>query len=113
MAKVDLSKEDREEGVMPRETVFDDVELYDIKVGWEREKYVQVGIETHDRRAIVDKLLGADAQNPEVRAVIDGLLGDGQLASFTGLWGTLNRDSCNQLIRLLRRARDQAFGRDE
>jgi hypothetical protein len=32
---------------------------------------------------------------------------------FTGLWGTLDRDGCNRLIRVLRRARDQTFGRDK
>lgn len=30
-----------------------------------------------------------------------------------GLWTTLDRDGINRLIRVLRRARDQAFGRDE
>ena len=30
-----------------------------------------------------------------------------------GQFVTLDRDGCNKLIRTLRRARDQAFGRDE
>lgn len=31
----------------------------------------------------------------------------------TGIWATLTREDCNQLIKVLRRARDSAFGRDE
>lgn len=31
----------------------------------------------------------------------------------TGAWATLTREGCNKLIRVLRRARDSAFGRDE
>ena len=33
--------------------------------------------------------------------------------SYTGVWSTLNREGVNRLIRVLRRARDQAYGRDE
>jgi hypothetical protein len=32
---------------------------------------------------------------------------------YTGVWSTLDRGGCNRLIRVLRRARDSAFGRDE
>lgn len=98
---------------MPKEIIRDEASMYDVHVGWERDKYVQVGIETADHRAIVDALLGEDRMTPEVREVIDRLTGEGQLAAFTGLWGTLTREGCNQMIRVLRRARDQAFGRDE
>lgn len=31
----------------------------------------------------------------------------------TGIWTTLTREDCNQLIKVLRRARDNAYGRDE
>jgi len=34
-------------------------------------------------------------------------------AAEEGLWADLDRQGCNDLIRILRRARDSAFGRDE
>lgn len=98
---------------MPKEMIRDEAELYDVHVGWERDKYVQVGIETADRKSIIDRLAGEALQDPEVRAALDPLMGDGRLAAFTGLWGTLDRDGCNRLIKVVRQARDAAFGRDE
>lgn len=98
---------------MPKETVHDQASMYDVQVGWAPDKYVQVGIETANHRAIVDQLAGDAANRPEVRAMLDQLTGAGELAAFTGLWATLDREGCNRLIRVLRRARDQAFGRDE
>lgn len=32
---------------------------------------------------------------------------------YQGVWANLDRKGCNDLIRILRRARDAAFGRDE
>lgn len=37
----------------------------------------------------------------------------GVLSMMSGMYATLDRDSINNIIRVLRRARDQAFGRDE
>ena len=37
----------------------------------------------------------------------------GVLSMMAGLYSTLDRDAINNIIRVLRRARDQAFGRDE
>lgn len=83
---------------MPKEDVRDQASLYDVRVGWERNSgYVQVGIETADGRSIAKHLTG-DGETP---------------ADFSGLWGTLDRDGCNRLIRTVRRARDAAFGADE
>jgi hypothetical protein len=96
---------------MPKEMVHDEAGMYDVHIGWERDKYVQVGVESADRRAIVDKLI--NTTEPEAREALDRLLGDGEAAAFTGLWGTLDRAGCNRLIRVLRQARDQAFGKDE
>lgn len=83
---------------MPKETINDLVECYDVQVAWAPgpAAYVQVGIETHDGRSVADWLSG-DGQTP---------------ADFTGLWGTFDRDRVNRLIRVLRRARDSAFGAD-
>lgn len=99
---------------MPAKSVEfeDEAQLWNVRLSWEPERYVQLGIASHDNRTVVDKLLGEHAQDPEVRRVMDKLLGDGTLAAFTGLWGTLDRPAVNRLIRLLRTARDDVFGRD-
>lgn len=34
-------------------------------------------------------------------------------AFYTGVWTILTRDECNRMIKVLRRARDSAYGRDE
>ncbi len=81
---------------MPRETVYDQATLYDVEIGWSSDS-VQIGIQSHDREPLV-KHLAQDAADP---------------AMFTSLWGNLDRAGCNRMIKLLRRARDEAFGRDE
>lgn len=68
---------------MPRETIRTDGDTC-VRVGWLSSRGVQVG---------VDK--------------IESVVGE------TGLWTDLDRKGCNDLIRVLRRARDSAFGRDE
>ncbi len=68
---------------MPRETITT-TDDHRVRVGWDREGNVQVGVDL------------------EASAVGE-----------TGLWSSLDRTGCNDLIRVLRRARDQAFGRDE
>jgi hypothetical protein len=88
---------------MPKEVTYDDANMYDVVVGWEADKYVQVGIETHGGQPVV-KMLGGGGEEPKP-------LHD--MATFTGLWGTFDRTGVNRLIRSLRRARDQAYGRDE
>lgn len=82
---------------MPKEKIRDEAGMYDVHVGWERDKHVQVGVETADGRTLAEHLT-AEQDTP---------------ASFKGLWGTLDRAGCNRLIRALRQARDAAFGRDE
>ncbi len=89
---------------MPKERIHDEAGMYDVHVGWDRGPaegagYVQVGVETHDGLALVEHLTA----KPE----------DTGIAEFKGVWGTLDRAGCNRLIRVLRRARDQAFGGDE
>ena len=91
-------------GVMPKEVIYDEATMYDVVVGWEADKYVQLGIETHSGRPIVQMLGDGDGDKP---------LPLEALADFTGLWGTFDRAGINRLIRALRRARDQAYGRDE
>ena len=78
---------------MPKEYVpinGDDVSGFRVKVGWNREAgYVQI--------ATVD---------PELEESLD-------TSRDGGLYVMLDRVDINHLIRHLRRARDQAFGRDE
>src|SRR3954464_7785836 len=99
---------------MPRETVPAQAGLFELKVGWSTERDVQVGIEVADGRSIVDWLLGLTPGRPEAarirQAVVDAV-GE-EPASFTGLWGNLDRAGCNRLIELVRRARDSAYGKD-
>ena len=85
----------RKAGVMPKETVYDESGMYDVVVGWERDKHVQVGVQAHNQQNLV---------------VVDG---EAQPAKFESLWGTFDRAGINRLIRSLRGARDQAYGRDE
>ena len=69
---------------MPRETIVSDPYLRRLRVGWDRMGNVQVGV---------------DVEGAEV--------------GESGLWADLDRKGCNDLIRVVRRARDSAFGRDE
>lgn len=84
---------------MPKEVIYSTVEQYNIEVGWNREASdVQVGIVTADGTPIANHL---------------GPNGATEIAAFTSLWGNLDRAGINRLIKSLRTARDQAFGRDE
>jgi hypothetical protein len=82
------------EGEMPKETIRsryreDDPKL-GVQVGWNREaEHVQVATVNSD--------------SAELRPTPEG----------NGWYVQLDRYRINQLIRVLRRARDQAFGRDE
>lgn len=82
---------------MPKEAIYDDCKLYDLMVGWQKDKYVQIGVETHDGGTLAHAL-GCDLD---------------EKPTFTGVWGTFDRDGLNRAIRMLRKARDEAFGRDE
>lgn len=95
----------RKAGVMPRETVFSDVGDFVVTVGWSREQYVQVATECVAepevlRQRVLDLLNEGSATNPDGRHV------------FRGWYTTLDRTQVNNLIRLLRKARDSAYGAD-
>jgi hypothetical protein len=85
---------------MPKEVIRDVAGQYDVQVGWSHEPtgHVQVGIETNDGLSIAKHLTDPDEGTTA--------------ADFTGLWGTVDREGVNRLIRVLRRARDAAFGAD-
>lgn len=80
---------------MPRERVTDTNDLFDIQVGWS-EGTVQLGLETNDFPSLLDAL----KVNYE------------DSATAKGIWASLDRDRINRLIRLLRTARDKAYGAD-
>jgi hypothetical protein len=97
---------------MPKEIIYDEAGTYDVHVGWSNltaDKaegptggQVQVGVETRSGLPLFDQLW---PERP--KQVLEGY------PAFRGVWGSLDRAGCNKLIRVLRRARDQAFGRDE
>lgn len=97
---------------MPRETIHDQAGMYHVTVGWERGNHVQVGIETADGRPIVTNLTygGPEAEDGSPATTVTMTTG---AAEFKSLWSTLDRQGVNDVIRLLRKARDAAFGRDE
>lgn len=68
---------------MPRETIRSTVNGNDVSVGWQRGGGVQVGVEPADSN-----------HAPEA------------------MWSDLSRVQINDLIRLLRKARDSAYGAD-
>ena len=116
---------------MPRETVrgWGHEEPFEVKIGWSAERDVQVGVEGVEGRSLYWQLLGSDLAKlgDQVRALTlvayedDEALGRALLNTLdvvsapggNGVWVTLDRRGCNDLIRFVRRARDQAFGRDE
>lgn len=122
---------------MPREMVHSEGP-YHPEVGWSRDSYVQLGVATEDGRSLVWQLYGepmtlervGQSANALLRKVSSGSPSDppvqlsdqdvGKLVLdaldtvevFTSIWSGLDRQDCNRLIRLIRKARDQAFGAD-
>jgi hypothetical protein len=113
------------DGEMPKEHIYDPIRrarLGDngetvlvssgerrVSVAWGRDTHVQVGIGWIDPDAEKSKggPLGWSG---------DYLLSgetDEQMRFWSSQWCDLDRHTINELIRFLRRARDQAFGRDE
>lgn len=104
---------------MPSEKIYDSNSMFDVEVAWGRDcAYVQVATvldgEAGAERIVryVNEWLTAAGQPPinfdSVRRLIE------DKPSFTGWHAQLNdRRQVNDLIRVLKRARDAAFGRDE
>lgn len=127
---------------MPKETIHDTAGTYDVRVGWS-DGCVQVGVEQAAGFSLVTQLYGApeacerlghtvatrldhriDADGDAEKSAALGQLGREVLnwveanandpdGSYTGVWSTLDRTSLNRLIRVLRNARDRAYGKDE
>lgn len=119
-----------------------DTQPFEIVVGWQRDLEMQVGIGVQASRdsdepdSLLKILYGPNdgalsaiggrlrerlkAQGIELGPVDNTWLGKQTLASaesdqfpISSIWWTPTRYGVNQLIRLLRRARDAAYGRDE
>lgn len=120
---------------MPREMVEASGDPFAVKVGWAADRDVQLGVETEDGKTLPWILWGSDAEQLSwlskqieaatrveyeddtglARAVLNTLdCGSGvtEPAGYRGVWATLSRHGCNRLIRLLRKARDAAYGAD-
>lgn len=118
---------------MPKETVRA-IGSNDVEVGWTRDCEVQIGVEDCEGISVFWKLcrpytemigsevrrIVAEANQPGTQPLGDLEIGENILNMldtvcfpYTGFWSTLNRSQANQLIKVLRRARDSAFGKDE
>jgi len=122
---------------MPKESISGDGR-YDVRVGWQNGCDMQIGVEEEAGFSLVTALYGdpetcrliglAVAAHCEVGVVrgMDAFMALGRdvlnivegsasspNGSYTGVWVTLSRQGANRLIRVLRRARDAAYGRDE
>lgn len=118
---------------MPKETVSNDGS-YATKVGWSNTDgggYIQLGVEVADGDLFTQLFssyaseigriarIAVDDQTFEPTDDTDILVGKyliqgiSEIGSYKGIWATLDREDCNRLIKILRRARDASFGRDE
>lgn len=125
---------------MPRESVASAVDEFVVQVGW-GPAGVQVATEMPNGKSMFWQLFGestdqlgqaardavaaAETIGPDSdgkgrpalsdeevgQAILDAL--DVIAPTYRGLWATIDRADCNRLIRLLRKARDASFGRDE
>jgi hypothetical protein len=119
-----------EVGVMPRETIYSD-QQFNVSVGWWPDRDVQVGITTTQDQSLLQAIYGhddtlqrlGDAYKAAFGSTQDSLALGKQLLQlvdgasdhpYESVWSTLgNRTDPNRLIKVLRKARDAAFGRDE
>jgi hypothetical protein len=98
------------EGAMPREriTTTDDNTPFDVQVSWHRDTgTVQVTTTAFDGDQRLRDWVEVDPKTGE------GTPAGSSFKLFDGWPVNLDRARLNQLIRLLRTARDQTFGRDE
>jgi len=121
-----MGEASQEVGVMPKERINGD--CYDVQVGWDHDRDVQIGVTSG--LDLVEDLYGSCGSMEAIgkalhyaynsggfspsleqagRQVLDIVTG---VATYNGIWSTLDRDAVNRLIRVLRKARDQAFGAD-
>lgn len=123
---------------MPQERIHTNIPPFDVRVGWSRDRDVQVGVGEYEDRSLLWVLFGDEENRKRLAVEFSELLskqGFGRCEvddefvkqvfntieaktgdvgyTYSSVWSTLDREECNRLIRLVRKARDQAFGRDE
>ena len=106
---------------MPSETIYDQqAGPIDLRISWNRDMVVQVGAVHREGAAAIVRIVNewlVAAKHPTID--FDKLVADmrehadGGEPYYDGYHATLERTAANELIRVVRRARDQAFGRDE
>lgn len=120
---------------MPQERIR--TEPFDVRVGWSRDRDVQIGVGEHEDRSLLRVLFGSPENRKRISEELPHLIerlgyGDNAIEQlfnliesgdpntgelphgYSSVWATLERrEDCNKLIKLIRKARDQVFGRDE
>lgn len=86
---------------MPREIINSENDDRKVEVTWSKDKYVQ----------LVTALLVNDYSTLEVDVMVG--ITKPVPKKLEGQYITLDRAGCNKLIYILRKARDQAFGKDQ
>ena len=106
---------------MPRETIYGSGAPINVSVAWGNNETVQVAT-IHDRdddaramlRIVNDWLDAADMEKVDINELVARLDRKGTPARFDGWHATLDDwPGVNRLIKVLKRARDQAFGSPE
>lgn len=92
---------------MPKEVIrgnpigsSDDDRTTHVEVGWNKDMDVQIGVHLPFKSLAFINIDPASGQHDPVTEL------------FNSLWADLSRQQINQLIRALRKARDQAYGAD-
>lgn len=100
---------------MPRENIYDEiVDGFRIEVGWAADRYVQIAsVNQHSTLTLPCEDLPPQPSGLPANSVTDSAPPGGKAMLFYGWSVTLDRAGLNRLIRTLRRARDNAYGRDE
>lgn len=123
---------------MPRETVTHQGGTFEVQVGWSPDQDVQIGVSSQGGTPLVREFMAPDPLGLAIRQLLESFgmnthgtrvtgmfdmnnqaLGEAFLAMleerchYSSLWSDLNRYEINRLIKLLRKARDSAYGRDE
>jgi hypothetical protein len=87
-----------------------------VEIGWQKYPNGHVEIGTGDEALIRSLIEDVRAAVDNATAAETGAAAADAISHFfvsPALWVSLDRDGCNQLIKKIRKARDDAFGRDE
>lgn len=110
---------------MPTEFVYSKSGKFDFEIRWDaeegRDSEIQIGISTHHgEKTLADALspepLYAQLTEAPPKPETPEQIASRKLEAFEhyrGIYGQFDRASLNRMIRLLRKARDHVYGRDE